>query len=288
LVLNQIKVMGARISSLQEIEDGFESWLINNIPADPVSSNIYQNTFELKTVYHGEIDENFAKTMKGLIVNYLTNNDRPNEKIVGLCIVVIIELIFNNVNAMAADLFEALLPFGFIINDWKYRDGVIGLIKERAISYINSLDAILLLYNREYNREYNKECNQLFDDKLIKQFKMLYCHHKEVSPFNFILKSKLGADNSQCLLWLIETFHYSNQQLQQIFAKTGMCHASVRDAIVSKAGLTHLNFLDIYWSNRSKWLIDCGYLTRDVLIESADTVDKKNIITMDFYLVSTQ
>jgi hypothetical protein len=311
--------MGGKVSvSLSEIEANFDSWLLENVPSTYHSVmgrnyNQYEQGFDIKSVYDGQIDKQFANTMTNLIVKYLQDHHDPaSDKIVRLSITVINELLNNNLAESATKMVKSLSQFDPIINSKSYQDEItrnknctdevayivtkphpdkLQYLKHRwndkywdnpnlGLTCIETIDELIL---------YDTTSVKIFNDKYFKQFKMLFCYEKN-PPFEYIMSLTLNDEirkhSKQCLMWLLETFEYTYPQMKQIFMKAKGYEPAINNYIITKGELDSQFFLDLFWMDKS-WrqeIVKCGYLSENTIKEHADTADKRNIVALEFGL----
>jgi len=306
--------MGASVSSLDEVksDEDFFIWVVQNVPSTYHSwvnsdYNFYEHNFKLTSIYKGVIDKEFADKVSNYIIRYLRNvteEQPPHDKIVRLSIAFTNELMERGLIDEAVSFVEKLTEFKFYITNDKYfyeilenpkcASKVTYIIFKSKPSWFNSksfrtdkclshIDNISDLITTGYS------CSGLFNDKYINQFKMMFCHERN-SPFYFIMTNNMHYANSQCLLWLLTTFEYSQDQIQKIFIKNGNINLDpeISKILITMGPLTQDFFINLFWEHKL-WrsvIIDKQYLTREEIKAAADTPDKRNILVMEFKLVN--
>jgi hypothetical protein len=290
--------------SLEQIEKNFDSF-IRYIPQTPTDDYYWYDKeyVSLSKYYNGKVDQRFADSMVKLFKSYLDNN-RPSPCTIDyIAWLVIKELVINNLVSSALTLAEIVCYYpNFNSNkmfmyklthripnsDYGEQFAHIAMCANHKIA--QQIRTCHTHYGLKFARTgeevmyYCSSPDKIFVDMYFDQFKMLFLH-VDILPYIMLLQLQ-NLDNSStlCLMWLLTKFKYTNQQLRLIFNKSVNCDQTVIKHLITSLNLTQRDFLDMYWQSK-EWrqkLLDMSYLTVEVLQQDTDTIDKENILLIEF------
>lgn len=287
------------LMSLEKIQNDFPTFVAKCYPRKNYTSSIYysypSSQFFLVNVYDGKIDEQFSQVMPNLIKNYLEENPTPHENIAILTGEVIYRLHRDFIVA-AIDLTQFVTKYDIIIDNEYFIKFTLDRCEKTAnivaVCHPNREDCQRFIYKNRLNLEnvekleeikrYTEYASNIFEDRYLKQFKLLFYDNGE-QPFQWLGMKTLNHENSQCLLWLLKEFKYTTEQLREIFKRAIDCDQEVIAYLTDELLYTKQDLLNLAWADK-RWrikLLNNESITIDDLIRSADTVEKQNILLFD-------